>query len=74
MTAKADDRQCADRPSGRRSSRRVPGGGEEHQDTGGVGTALCVHVGVEDPGDEEADGGEQDHQRAYGAGPVGAMP
>ena len=49
-------------PSGgqRHGDRR---GRHQHQHAGGVGAALRVDVRVEDPGDQEGDGGEHQHQR-----------
>ena len=40
-------------PGGQRHGDR--GGGHQHQDAGGVGAALGVDVGVEEPGDQERD-------------------
>ena len=44
--------------------------GHQHQHAGGVGAALGVDVGIEDPGDEERGAGQDEHQRADGAGPL----
>ncbi len=44
--------------------------GDEDQDAGGVRAALGVDVGPEDDRDDERDGGEDQHQRPDGLGPL----
>ena len=56
-------------PGGKRHGNR--GGGHQHQDAGGVGAALGVDVGVEQPGDQEPDEREHQHQRTHGPCPPG---
>ena len=46
------------------------GTGHQHQHAGGVGAALGADVGVEDPGHEQVDDREQQHQRPNGPGPL----
>jgi hypothetical protein len=53
----------------RRQRHRERGGSDQHQDPGCVRARLGIHVGVEDPGDQEGDGGEHQHQRAGGQRP-----
>ena len=38
------------------------GTGHEHEHAGGIGAALCRHVGVERPGDEQVDRREGEHE------------
>ena len=65
----ADRRPALPRPA-RGERHRHRGGGDQHQHAGGVGAALGVDVGVEDPGDQERRAGEHQHQRPDGAGPL----
>ena len=65
-------RRCPFRQRGQRHGHR--GRGDEHQHAGRVGAALRVDVRVEQPGDQEGDGREDEDQRAYRAGPVRRHP
>ncbi|MCY1224670.1 hypothetical protein D9M72_368380 [compost metagenome] len=51
-------------PTGRQCDRHRSRG-HQHQDAGGVGAALGVDVGVEEPGDQESDRSEHEHQRPH---------
>ena len=53
---------------------RDRGRGHQRQHTGGVGAGLGVDVGLERDGDDRGDDGEDQHQRAGGAGPVRRHP
>ncbi len=46
------------------------GGADQHEYAGGVGAALGVHAGVEEPGDQEGDQGEHDDHRPDRLRPV----
>jgi hypothetical protein len=57
-----------------RQRHRERRGGDQHQDPGRVRARLGIHVGVEDPGDQEGDGREHQHQRADGQRPRRGHP